>query len=267
MLERRASRTSIAQFQTGTAEEADGFGEPPTEAATKPLPAMPAEGPGVERPRPGSNEDFAGFGEEMDEQPPNVAVFVVDPPKAEEPPTAAAPAKSEPRAEPAEATQAPTVATPPEAAQPKAAESATTQEPVAPPAEPGSATAKPPPPTAAAVVVPLEADQQQPKAAEPAKTHEPVAPPAAAELPKEEKKKKKKTAKPGKQIGDRVTVEGFEGQGTIRYKGKFQHGKNEGKNAMGVELDDKVGAAITFHGTDSMRGRHCCTLRWHLPLR
>ena len=270
LLERRASRTSIALFQTGTAEEADGFGDPPTEAATKPLPAMPAEGPGVERPRPGSNEDFAGFGEEMDEQPPNVAVFVGDLPKAEEPPTAAAPAKSEPRAEPAEATQAPTVATPPEAAQPKAAESATTQEPVAPPAEPGSATAvtvKPPPPTAAAVVVPLEADQQQPKAAEPAKTHEPVAPPAAAELPKEEKKKKKKTAKPGKQIGDRVTVEGFDGQGTIRYKGKFQHGKNEGKNAIGVELDDKVGAAITFHGIDSMRGRHCCTLRWHLPLR
>ena len=113
LLERRASRASIGQFQTGTADEADGFGEPLTEAATQPLPETPAEGPGVERPRLGSNEEFAGFGEEMDEEPPNAAVRAGDPPKAEEPPTAAAPAKSEPRAEPAEATQAPTVAAPP----------------------------------------------------------------------------------------------------------------------------------------------------------
>ena len=89
------------------------------------------------------------------------------------------------------------------------------------------------------------------KAAEPPKAEEPVAPPAEPEPvgagmgdpPPEKKKKKKSSVKLGKKVGDKVTVEGFEGEGTVRYKGKWQHGKNEGKNAIGVEMDDKVRAA------------------------
>lgn len=35
-------------------------------------------------------------------------------------------------------------------------------------------------------------------------------------------------------------MEDLEGQGTVQYVGKFQHGKNEGKKAIGVEMDTKV---------------------------
>ena len=100
-----------------------------------------------------------------------------------------------------------------------------------------------------------EPKAEEPKAAEP-KAEEPVAPPAepepsqaaAVDPPPEKKKKKKKSSvKSGKNVGDKVTVEGFEGEGTIRYKGKWQHGKNEGKNAIGVEMDDKVCVRAAGH--------------------
>ena len=42
-------------------------------------------------------------------------------------------------------------------------------------------------------------------------------------------------------VGDRVTVEGFDGEGTVQFVGKGSDGtKVEGKSRVGVHLDDKV---------------------------
>ena len=50
-------------------------------------------------------------------------------------------------------------------------------------------------------------------------------------------------AMPKFKVGDRVTVEGFEGPGTVQFVGKGAevHEKAAGKNRVGVELDAKVG--------------------------